>query len=135
MPKPRGVEAKLSRLRALREEPPAPSHLEELRQSLGDKSNLVAADAAAIVAERGLANLAPELRAAFDLLMTDPEEADKQCRAKIAIVEALNKLEYDKADVFLTAIRHVQMEPRWGGSEDSAAPLRAAAAFGLVRIN
>jgi HEAT repeat protein len=67
--------------------------------------------------------------------LIEPEENDKLCRAKIAITEALNKIEYDKEDVFLTGIRHVQMEPRWGGPEDSAAPLRGNAAFGLVRIN
>jgi HEAT repeat protein len=31
-------------------------------------------------------------------------------------------------------LRHVQHEPRWGGSDDTAAPLRAAAAFALMRL-
>jgi hypothetical protein len=45
----------------------------------------------------------------------------------------LNKIEYDKEEVFLSGIRFVQMEPRWGGEEDAAAQLRGSAAFGLVR--
>ena len=50
---------------------------------------LVVADAAQIVGERALSELAPELIAAFDVFMDEPEETDKRCRAKIAIVEAL----------------------------------------------
>jgi hypothetical protein len=135
MAKSRGVDAKLSRLQALRHEAPAPGHLAELRKALGERSNLVVADAAEIAGERALAELAPELVAAFDRFMVDLAESDKLCRAKIAITDALNKLEYDRADVFLRGLRHVQMEPRWGRPEDTAAPLRGGAAFGLVRID
>ena len=135
MAKVRGVDARLSRLQALRREATAPEHCAELRKALGDTSNLVAAEAAEIIGERLLSDLVPDLVAAFDRFMIDPEETDKLCRAKNAIVEALNKLEYEQEDVFLAGIRHVQLEPRWGGSDDSAAPLRASAAFGLVRIN
>jgi HEAT repeat protein len=135
MAKPRGVDAKLSRLRALRQEPLEAEQLTELRQALADKSNLVAADAAEIVGERNLADFAPDLVAAFDRFMTDAAETDKLCRAKIAVVEALNKIDHDRADVFLRGIHHVQMEPRWGKEEDTAAPLRGGAAFGLVRMH
>src|SRR5262249_10204252 len=81
---------------------------------------------------RALSELPGDLVAAFDRFMIEPEESDKRCRAKIAIVETLNKIEYDRDDVFLRGIRHVQMEPVWGKSEDSAGHLRGAAAFGLV---
>jgi len=135
MAKLRGLDAKLDRLRALRQEPAVPAHLAELRRALSDKASLVAAAAAEIVGARLLAEFAPDLAAAFDRFMVDPEETDKLCRAKLAIVETLNKLEYEQEDIFLTGIRHVQKEPRWGGSEDTAADLRGSAAFGLVRIN
>ncbi len=36
--------------------------------------------------------------------------------------------------VFVKGIHHVQMEPIWGGSVDTAAELRASCAFGLVRM-
>jgi len=134
MAKPRSVDAKLNRLRAIRKEEVTSALVAELRGLLGDKSNFVVGEGAEIVGERMLGELVPELVAAFQRFMIDPVETDKICRAKIAIVEALNKLEYDREEVFRTAVGHVQMEPRWGGSDDTAAPLRAAAAFALVRI-
>jgi hypothetical protein len=135
MAKARVVEEKLSRLAALRRETPAPEHVAELGKALEDKSNLVVAHAAETVGERVLGDLAPALVAAFYRFMVNPETTDKLCRAKLAIVEALNKIEYDNEDVFLTAIRHVQMEPRWGKPADTADHLRGSGAFGLVRIN
>jgi len=79
--------------------------------------------------------LAPALEAAFDPFLVDPLKTDKLCRAKLATVEALDKLEHTRADVFQKAAHHVQMEPVWGGSEDTAALLRAAAILALARID
>lgn len=135
MAKLRGVEAKLHRLRTLRHEAVVPEHVTELRQFLADKSSIVVAEAAEIVGVRQISELAPDLVAAFHRFMIEPAESDKGCRAKIAIIEALNKIEYQDDQVYLFGIRHVQPEPRWGGSDDTAAPLRANAAFGLVRLN
>lgn len=135
MPKARGLEGKLARLKAIRLEDAAPQHTEELRGFLADKSNFAVAEAAEIVGERLLTTLSPDLVAAFLRFMIDPLETDKLCRAKFAIVEALNKLEYDDEEIFLTGFRHVQMEAAWGKPEDTAAPLRGASAFGLVRIH
>ncbi|HMC63710.1 MAG TPA: HEAT repeat domain-containing protein [Gemmataceae bacterium] len=135
MGKSRGAEAKLARLRSLRKESVCPAIVAELRKFLGDSSNLVAAEAAAIIGDANLADLAPEMTAAFDRFMVDPGVADKLCRAKIAIVEALNKIDYDRPEIFLRGIHHVQLEPVWGGSQDTAGALRGSAAFGLVRLN
>lgn len=135
MAKARGVDAKLARLRLVRAEPVAPALLAELRDALADKSNLVVAAAAEIAGERSLSDLTPDLVTAFERFLVDPVETDKLCRAKIEIVEALNKLAADAEDVFRAGLRHVQPEPAWGGSEDTAAALRAAAAFALVRVN
>jgi HEAT repeat protein len=132
MKKPRGVDAKLERLRLLRHEADSPALVEELRRVLREPSHLLVATAAAVVGERHLAQLAADLAAAFDRFMT---EEDKQCRAKNAIVEALNKLDYDGADLYLRGIRHVHKERLWDGAiVDYAAPLRGNSAFGLVRI-
>src|SRR5262249_1539477 len=124
-----------NRLRALRREAVVSGHVVELRRALNDASNLVVADVAEIVAERHLSELAADLGAAFERFLVAPVETDLLCRAKVAILEALNEREYDGEEIFLRAIRHVQMEPRWGREEDSAAGLRGCAAFGLVRIN
>jgi HEAT repeat protein len=134
MAKARSIDAKLNRLRTLRTEPASPAQATELRELLGDKSNFVVAGAAEIVGECGLVELGPTLVDAFQRFVNDPVENDKLCRAKIAIAEALHKIEFDAEETLRIAIRFVQAEPAWGGSEDTAAPLRATAAFALLRI-
>lgn len=130
----RGADVKLAHLRSLRDEAITPSLIKDLRGMLGDKSNLVVAGIAEIAGTRGLTDLTLDLVAAFDRLMTDPETTDRGCRAVTAIVEALNKLEYDKPNVFLRGIQHVQ-EPIFATRNDMAGQLRGSCAFGLVRIN
>ena len=71
---------------------------------------------------------------AFHRFLADPVESDKLCRGKIAIVEALNRIEYDDEQVFRIAVKFRQPEPSWGKPEDTAAQLRASAAFALVRL-
>jgi HEAT repeat protein len=107
----------------------------EMRKRIGDRSNLVVAAAAALAAENGLHDLFGELVVAFDRFMTNPLKDDKLCRAKIAIVEALDRMEHPDTGVFLKAAAHVQLEPVWGGTEDSAPPLRSAALVALARAD
>jgi HEAT repeat protein len=135
MAKARGVEAKLLRLRSLRNQQLLAAEVEELRTALEDRSNLVVAEAAAVIGDNPVQDLGADLVGAFERLMIEPQRSDKQCRGKIALVEALNKLEYAGPEVFLRGIAHVQ-EPRWGDrTQDAAGPLRANCAFGLARIN
>jgi HEAT repeat protein len=133
MAKARSSEAKLARLRELRNEPPTPQRLQELRSALRDSSNLVVAEAAEIAGEAHCTDLAPDLVEAFARFLDNPEKKDKLCRAKIAVVEALNKLEYTEEDFYLRGIGYVQLEPAWGGPHDTAVPVRAGCALGLVR--
>jgi HEAT repeat protein len=134
MGKRQSVDDKLAALKLLREQQSSPETTAELRRALGDKSNLVVAAAAGIAGEQRLVDLAAELEASFKRFLTDPEKTDKLCRAKLAAVQALDKLDHDVSDVYLQAARHVQMEPVWGGEVDTAAPLRAAGVFALARI-
>ena len=97
----------------------------ELRFALRESPSLGPADRAWL--EKKLAS-----RLTVDGVLTSRSAAGV---AKLAIIETLNKIDSDEEAVFLQAIRHVQMEPRWGDPEDSAAHLRGAAAFGLVRMN
>ncbi len=128
------LEDKLAAIRALRGVALTDDQKAALRKWIADKSNLVVAAAAALAAENALVEMAKDLEAAFDRFLVNPIKDDKLCRAKIAVVQALDKMEYLDADVFLKAARHVQHEPAWNGSEDSAAPLRAAALVALARI-
>ena len=84
--------------------------------------------------EQNHTDLIPDLEAAFDRLLVDPLKNDKQCRGKMAIIKALDKLEHERIDIFLRATSHIQLEPVWGGSEDTAAPLRATALLALAQL-
>jgi HEAT repeat protein len=129
------VEEKLSAIRRLRDQDPSPQVTAELRSALADRSNLIIAAAAAIAGDQKLVDLASDLEGAFDRLLVDPLKSDKLCRGKLAIVQALDKLEHERPDSFLKAARHVQLEPAWGGEEDTAAPLRAAGLLALARLD
>ena len=106
----------------------------ELRKALSGASNALAARAADVAAKLEAAELIPDLVAAFGRFMDNPEKTDKGCTAKTAEVKALVGLGYDEDGVLLRGIRHVQMEPVYGGRADTAANLRAECAMGLVRI-
>jgi hypothetical protein len=128
------LDDKLAALRGLRGQTPTPEQKAEVRKRIGDRSNLVVAAAAALAGEGALVELAKDLEAAFIRFLINPLKDDKLCRAKIAIVQALDKMEHDDADVFRRAASHVQHEPVWGGTEDTAPPLRAAAVVALARV-
>ena len=125
------VEEKRSRLNDARESPGSTGSLAILRKGLSDRGSIVVERAAELAGELGTTALASEMTAAFHRFLADPSK-DKGCRAKTAIVEALTRLEHPDPEVFLEGIRHVQREPVWGGSEDTAAWLRGLSAIGLV---
>jgi HEAT repeat protein len=132
--KPRGSDAKLARLQAMRNQPATSETTLELRRYLADASSFIVAEAARFIKDQAVPELVRDLVAAFDRLLIDPEESDKHCRAKIEIVDALNRLEYAEPDVFLRGLTHRQ-NPRFGEpGQDAAGALRAFCAFGLARI-
>src|SRR6266404_6061254 len=94
MAKARSLEEKLAHLRSLRGAPHSPQVLQDLRNALVDRSNLAVAEAASIAGEGHLTDLGTDLVEAFDRLMSEPAKSDKLCRAKIAIAEALNQIEF-----------------------------------------
>lgn len=120
---------------ALRSEPPSPAGRAEAAKYLNSKMNLVVAKAARIAGEWLAAELTPQLVEAFDRFMLKPETSDKRCAAKIEILKALCKLEYPSPSIFRRSLRHVQMEPTWGGSVDTAAAVRALGAMGLAQTD
>jgi HEAT repeat protein len=105
----------------------------EAKKVLGHRSCHAVAKAAQLAGERGLSGVVAELLVAFDRFLVDPG-SDKGCVAKAAIAEALYHLGHDDPAVFLRGIRHVQMEPVFGGRVDTAVDLRGACALGLVRL-
>lgn len=129
------LEEQLDRLAELRGQPPSPEGRAEAAKYLTGKMNLVAAKAARMAGEWLAAELTPQLIEAFDRFMLKPETTDRRCAAKIEILKALCKLDYPSPSVFRRGLRHIQMEPTWGGSVDTAAEVRALSAMGLAQTD
>ena len=132
MPPKRTFDAELASLDALREVSPDVAE-PELAKSLGHRNNLIVARAAAITMHHQLTNLAPNLAEAFPRFLQNAAKSDPQCWAKNAIAKTLAAFEYQESELFLNGIRHVQLEPGWGGSNDTAGALRGTCALALVQ--
>jgi HEAT repeat protein len=102
---------------------------------LSHRSNHVVEKAARLVGDLKLSQFETELLSAFDRFMDNPVQSDPGCIGKNAITQSLNDLDSLEGRPFLEGVRHIQLEPVYGGKEDSAAQLRALCAFGLVRLN
>jgi HEAT repeat protein len=132
MPGKRSFEDQIAALDALRQQPEE-TRLERLRKALTHRNNFLVGRAADLVREFRVAQLLPELRNAFDRFFDDPVKTDPQCWAKNALSRALAAEDYQEAEVFLRGMRHIQMEPVWGGASDTAGTLRATCALALVQ--
>jgi len=132
MPAKRSFEDQLAALDALRQQPPAVA-IEPLRKALAHRNNYVVAKAADMVREFALADLIPEVLIAFDRFFSDPVKTDPQCWAKNGLSRALATFEHQDAAVFLRGMRHIQLEPVWGGRSDTAGTLRSTCALALVQ--
>jgi HEAT repeat protein len=95
---------------------------------------MLAARAAKIVLKASLVEFTDELTKAFDRFLKDGGNADKGCDAKLAIATTLYETGKGEAETFLKGVRHVQLEPVWGKSVDTAGELRGQCALGLVRV-
>jgi HEAT repeats len=128
----RRVEEEVERLGRLRDGGRGEALTAAVRKALADRVGLVTAKAARIAAEMRMEELLPDLLRAFDRLFEKPVERDPQCWGKNAIAKALTELDYRQSAPFLRGARHVQMEPVWGGQEDTASVLRGICVLGLV---
>ena len=128
----RSFEDQIAALEGMRQQPEE-DRVEALRKTLGHRNNFLVAKAADLVREFKLENLAPELLQAFDRFLENPVKTDPQCWAKNAISRALAAMECQECEIFLRGMRHVQMEPVWGGRSDTAGTLRAICALALVQ--
>lgn len=97
-----------------------------LLKALEDRSPSVVMTAARRIAQRELTGLDRELERAFERFLT---EKDPGCRAKMAVFAAYEP----SPQTCVQALQHVQLEPCYGGKEDTAADLRALGAVGLAQ--
>ena len=127
------VEETLVRLGKLAKTSLTEGDVKDIQKVLASANNVIVAKAAKVAADGRLMALLPQLIQAFERFMDNPAKTDKGCFAKIAIVEALDVLQYPTTEIFRQGIRHVQMEPIYGGQQDTAANLRAKCAIALAR--
>jgi HEAT repeat protein len=132
VPTKRKFDEQIAELDALREFPEE-ARVEPLRKALANRNNFVVAKAADLARESRLEQLTPDLLAAFDRFFDNPEKSDPQCWAKNALSRALAAFEYQEVDTFVRGMRHIQLEPVWGGRSDTAGTLRATCALALVQ--
>lgn len=132
MPGKRKFEEQLAALDSLRQLAPE-ACIEPLRKALANRNNFIVAKAADLARELNVIQLTPELLAAFDRFFEDAIKSDPQCWAKNSISRALTAFEHQDAEVFIRGMKHIQPEPAYGGSSDSAGTLRATCALALVQ--
>ncbi len=130
--KPDPTREKLKTLGQLRGSSPDAAGLSLLRTSLADRSGLVVAEAARIARELDQQILVPDLLTAFDRLFNNAVKRDPKCQGKTGILKALTGLDHTESPPYVRGSRHVQMEPVWGGADDTAALLRGTSILGLV---
>jgi len=132
MPGKRKFDEQIAALDALRQLA-GEDKLEPLRKALGNRNNFLVAKAADLVREFGLTQLTPDILSAFDRFFENPEKTDAQCWAKNALSRVLAAFEHQDQEVFLRGMRHIQLEPVWGGRSDTAGTLRSTCALALVQ--
>jgi HEAT repeat protein len=132
MPSKRSFDQQLAALDELKDQTPE-AVVEPLRKALTQRNNYIVAKAAELAAKLRLIQLLPELLAAFDRFFIAPLKTDPQCWAKNALSRALAELGCQDVDILLRGMRHIQPEPVWGGSEDTAGTLRGTCALALVQ--
>ena len=132
MPPKRTFDAELANLDSVRD---LPAHEAQpaLAKALTHRNNFLVAKAANLAVHHRLIVLLPDLAAAFSRFFEDPVKSDPQCWAKNALAKALATFEYQQSELFLRGTRHIQLEPVWGGSSDTAGTLRGACALALVQ--
>ncbi len=109
MARSRKLEETLAKLAQIRDTPSSEAGIATLREVLGSKNSVAVAQAAKMVGEFAIAQLIPELVAAFARMMVNPSQTDRGCLAKKEIAEALYRLEYSEESLFIQGIRHVQV--------------------------
>lgn len=129
----KGIREQIDALNALRTRAEAPESQAALRKALSATRAPLCAAAANIVAEVELSGFEAPLLAAFDYWLEQPAKSDPGCSAKTAAVRALYRLGARTHGAYLRGVRFVQMEPGWGGGQDSAVELRGLSALALVR--
>ncbi|MEO0456684.1 MAG: hypothetical protein AAF152_08880 [Cyanobacteria bacterium P01_A01_bin.114] len=137
MAKSHRLETVQASIKAVRNQldPPTEAAMATLQQALASRQPIAIAQVAKLTLKHHLLQLVPDLATQFERMLSKGVTTDPNCIAKKAIANALYQLEYPETELFLSGIHHIQMEPVWGKSVDTAPGVRAICALGLVRVN
>ena len=124
----------LQKVQDLRSQGISAETLTALAELIQKEPGIVVDNAAKVAAQWQAVELAEALRDAFYRLSENGQEDDPQCWGKTAIIKALHELAWQDADVYVQGCKTVQPEPVYGGSEDSAAPVRTVSFQALVQL-
>ncbi|HET6613515.1 MAG TPA: HEAT repeat domain-containing protein [Kofleriaceae bacterium] len=125
----KSLEQRLAALTAACADPTSDAARRAVREALQSSTGVLIASAAGHAAAHQLDDLDNELCAAFSRLLERPTKRDPGCRGKVGVARALYDLDRWVPEVFAAGVRYVQREPVWGGSEDTAAELRAICGY------
>jgi HEAT repeat protein len=109
--------------------------LSTVKKALKDRHCMLAKQAAEVCEERLLYDLEVDLIKAFQRFLKNPIKSDPNCLAKGAIARTLVALDCQDIDFFIAGIQYCQLEPTWGGSEDTAIDVRVSCAIGLANTS
>jgi hypothetical protein len=131
------VEARMYEFKQATESLVGDELLSAIKSGLNTSESLIVEMAAKAVVELEPGDCRDELVAAYRRFVVKPggsPDIDKNCRAKLPLVEALNRQGFDDADFYLAGMKYIQLEPVYGGSEDTAVHVRGVCAYGLIDV-
>jgi len=128
------VEEELAEIGDALRDPGQIAHQDLMRQVLLRGLSIPAARVAATIGTHRLGGFEEALQKCFLRFVQNPVKTDPACRAKLAVLDALDHLEHPDPGPFLLAARYVQKEPSWGPPVDTAGAVRSRAIVALARI-
>lgn len=128
------IEDRLARIAKLERAPISNDAIKELGKALASANSALVARTAQAAGKLSAIDLAPHLIKAFSRFINNPIKTDRGCLAKNAIIEALDRIDYNDEDIFLKGICYIQKEAVFGGTTDTAAELRGKCGFALARM-
>lgn len=132
MPEPTPLARQIAALNQLHSGTDPAELRQKLRDALEDRSQRVIAKAAEMCGQLRVPELSEALEAAYERAFLNPLKRDPGCLIKQAVTESLLDLELDRVDLYRQGVTYRQLEPVWGGQEDTAAVLRATSAAGMA---
>ena len=109
------------------------SAIEGLRKALAQSKQLPGGEGREDRGRRESAGADSQSSCGFRPVLCGSGEDRSAVLGQNAIAKALAEMGYDEPAPYLRGLRHVQLEPSWGGSSDSAATLRAQCAVAVVQ--